>query len=221
MVSSRRMLALAAWMALAPVEEDLSRRTGDAAPGLSLRPGGPAPVPSDAARRFNRRRVVTQQAGMGVLTAWAAVNLGVGGALGLTGEGTWAHFHRMNFAWNTVNLTLGAVGLAGTRREDPRLGFAAGAARARRAQEVFAINVALDVLYLMAGYVVFDQGRVRDSERLTGWGAAVLLQGGFLLAFDAAMIAAHGANLRRFRGCCTLAGGPAPGGGFVGLGGRF
>lgn len=178
-------------------------------------------TPASAEDRFNRRRIVTQQAGMGVLTGWAIANIGVGAVGSFTAGGVWRHVHEMNALWNTVNLTLGAIGLANSRREPQRLGIAAARARAGRTQAVFAINLALDVLYVMAGAVMWDQGRVHGSQRLVGWGASVMFQGGFLVAFDAAMVAAHGANLRRARGCCSLTGGPTIGGATLGVRGRF
>ncbi len=188
---------------------------------LALLLAAPVPADSSFADRFNRRRIVTQQAGMGVLTGWAIANIGVGAVGSFTTEGTWRHVHEMNALWNTVNLALGAIGLASSRREPHRLGLTLARARASRTQAVFAINAGLDVLYIMSGFVLYDLGRVHDSPRMIGWGAAVMFQGGFLLGFDAAMVAAHGANLRRLRGCCRLGASPTPGGAFLGLRGDF
>jgi hypothetical protein len=126
----------------------------------------------------------------------------------------------MNALWNTVNLTIGAIGLhnAGRARERERgLSFAAQREQARKTQAVYSINVALDVLYLMAGATTLELGRVHDRPRLVGYGASILVQGGFLLAFDALMIAAHGANLRRVRAFAA----PNATGALVGLHGAF
>lgn len=187
---------------------------------LALMLTGPA-APGSAEVRFDRRRIATQRAGMGVLTGWALANIGVGAVGSFTAAGTWRYVHQMNALWNTVNLTLGAIGLANLRREPTRPGILASRVRASRSQAVFAINLAFDVLYVMSGAVMWDQGRVHGSPRFVGYGAAVLFQGGFLIAFDAAMVAAHGANLRRFRGCCSLAGGVSPTGALLGVRGRF
>lgn len=181
----------------------------------------PPADPTEAARlRFHARRIDTQLAGMGLLTGWAAANL-VGGTIGnFTTDGEAKYFHQMNALWNTVNLVLGAVGLHGARRDRLRekdLPWPAQRERATRAQIVFSINVGLDVLYMMAGATTFELGRVHERPRLVGFGASILLQGGFLLAFDALMVAAHGANLRRFRAFAA----PTPTGALVGLTGAF
>ena len=218
--------SLALALALAPASGPVSGLASASASApvsgpTSAAVAAPVPGPASAELRFNRRRIVTQQAGMGVLTGWAIANIGVGAVGSFTAEGAWRHVHEMNALWNTVNLTLGAIGLANSRREPLRLGIAAARGRAGRAQAVFAVNLALDVLYVMAGAVMWDQGRVHGSQRFIGWGASVMFQGGFLIAFDAAMVAGHGANLRRARGCCSLTGGPTAGGAVLGVRGRF
>lgn len=185
-------------------------------------PPQPAPAPApDPQFAFNRRRIAVHTAGMGALTGWSLVNLGLGFGLGFTTDGPASHFHQMNAYWNTVNLALGIVGLVGARREDRRLANAAAAARARRHQNVFTWNAGLDVLYMATGAVLFDVGEARGSDRLLGYGAAILLQGGFLFVFDLSMAAAHARNLRRLAGCCGPAAAPLPGGALLGLRGTF
>ena len=179
------------------------------------------PGPDEAARvQFHEQRVRTQLAGMGLVTGWAAVNI-VGGVAGnFAADGEVKYFHQMNALWNTVNLTIGAIGLHNARRDRVRergLSFAAQRERASRTQAVYSINVALDVLDLMTGATTLELGRVHQRPRLVGYGASILLQGGFLLAFDALMIAAHGANLRRVRAFAA----PTATGGLVGVHGEF
>lgn len=180
-----------------------------------------APAPQDDVRLgFHGRRVRTQLAGMGVVTGWAAVNIVAGVAGNFSTDGELKYFHQMNALWNTVNLTIGAIGLHNARRDRVRergLSLSDQRERAGRSQAVYAINVGLDVLYLMAGATTLELGRVQGRPRLVGYGASILLQGGFLLAFDALMIAAHGANLRRVRAFAA----PTATGGLVGLHGAF
>ena len=169
-----------------------------AAPGdpSELRPPAPGVILDHPARALDRRRVRVQTGGMALLTAWSIANLGGGlaGNLVVPAGRDARYFHQMNWAWNTVNLTLGAVGLAGARRDHRR-------ARPRprgavlqditRAQRVFAVNALLDVVYMVGGYATWEIGKDRESPRLRGYGQAVVLQGAFLLAFDLAMIFAH------------------------------
>lgn len=188
---------------------------------LCLALAAPPVDPGEAARQaFHSRRVRTQLGGMGVLTGWAAANI-IGGVAGnFVTHGEVKYFHQMNAMWNTVNLVLGAIGLHNARRDRVRerdLDWKAQRARATASQVVFSINVGLDALYIMAGATTLELGRVHQRPRLTGYGAAVVLQGTFLLAFDALMVAAHGANLRRFRAFAA----PTPTGALVGLHGAF
>lgn len=179
------------------------------------------PGPEEAARvQFHEQRVRTQLAGMGLVTGWAVVNIVSGVAGNFTTSGEVKYFYQMNALWNTVNLTIGAIGLHNARRDRVRergLSFAAQQKQARKTQAVYSINVALDVLYLMAGATTLELGRVHDRPRLVGYGASILVQGGFLLAFDALMIAAHGANLRRVRAFAA----PTATGAVLGLHGAF
>lgn len=179
------------------------------------------PGPEEHARlEFHERRVRTQLAGMGVVTGWAALNIVSGVAGNFAADGELKYFHQMNALWNTVNLTIGAIGLHNARRDRVRekdLPLPVQRERARKTQAVYAINVGLDVLYLMAGATTLELGRVNDRPRLVGYGASILLQGGFLLAFDALMIAAHGAGLRRVRAFAA----PTAAGGLVGVHGAF
>lgn len=188
---------------------------------LCLALAAPPEGPAEAARQqFHRRRIDTQLVGMGVLTGWAAANIVVGVAGNFVTDGEARYFHQMNAMWNTVNLALGAIGLHSARRDRTReqgLPWKAQRERATKSQIVFSINAGLDVLYLMAGATTLELGRLHDRPRLVGYGAAVVLQGGFLLAFDALMVAAHGANLRRFRAFAA----PTPSGALVGLYGAF
>lgn len=188
---------------------------------LAVPPEGPAPPPAvTVPAALHRSRARTQLAGMGALTGWAALNIvgGVAGNFASTGEVR--YFHQMNALWNTVNLVIGAVGLASARRERAR-GPRGGPDEARRASlramATYSINAGLDVLYIMAGVTTLELGRVHERPRLVGYGESVVLQGAFLLAFDAALLAAHGAGLRRVRPRAAL----APGGALLGLQGRF
>jgi hypothetical protein len=190
-----------------------------AAPPVHATPP-PRPPLDDPRHAFNRRRITIHTAGMATLTGWSLINLGAGFGLGFTTAGPERHFHQMNAYWNTVNLALGIAGLIGARREGRRLLAPAAAARARAHQSVFTWNAGLDVLYMATGALLFNLGQDRDSERLLGYGASILLQGGVLFVFDLAMATAHARNLRRPQRVGPAAA-PLPGGASFGLRGAF
>lgn len=151
-------------------------------------------VPPEEAnlRRYPARARQTQLAGMGVLTGWAVTNIGTGVAGALTAEGVTAHVHEMNAMWNSVNLTLGIVGLVTSHRPaKPVKNRAEAWARYRKTRTTYAINNALDVVYIAGGVVLAELGRQRGVPRVQGYGQSIALQGAFLFAFDLTMLLAH------------------------------
>ena len=58
----------------------------------------------------------------------------------------------------------------------------------RTSGQVFALNVGLDIAYIVAGVLMFFLGRADDPNEgyLTGSGVAMISQGAFLLGFDIA-----------------------------------
>jgi len=137
---------------------------------------------------------------MAALTTWGAGNMVAGTALWLTtpADRSARYFHQMNALWNTVNVTLGVIGLVGSRRDGASTPIDVSVKRSRKAQQVFAINLALDFGYMAAGALTWDIGASRQSLRAVGYGQSVVLQGGFLLVFDAVMLGLHQRHLERF-----------------------
>jgi len=176
------MLALSAWLWL----------TAPAAIG-------PEPPPAALAqedRAYHRQRITLGIAGMSTLTGWAAANIAGGLAGSFTSEGPLRYFHQGNAAWNSVNLVLGVVGLVEQLRARRRVvDLATGLRAARRARLAFLVNGALDVAYIGAGAVMWQLAYGR-SQRLTGYGQALVLQGAFLFGFDFAMAWAHERRIR-------------------------
>ncbi len=155
--------------------------------GVSESSDGVAPV-----ERFTRAHRRTQLVGMGVLTGWAVANIagGITGALIVDGDAR--YIHEMNALWNSVNLTLGIVGLVGSARRPPEVKSILEARRVnRRTRRVFAINGALDIAYIGAGALTAGLGRRYAQRRVEGYGTAVVIQGAWLFAFDLAMVLAH------------------------------
>jgi hypothetical protein len=193
------------------------------AAALLLAPVSAADRSADEAadvERFRRAHRRTQLAGMGVLTGWAVANIAGGITGALLEDGDARHIHEANAAWNSVNLTLGIIGLVNNRRL-PKAGSIADARRVnRRTRRVFLINGVLDVVYIGAGALVAGLGRRYDQRRVEGYGAAIVFQGAWLFAFDIAMVLAHERVAAR---TLPVHVGPLAGGGRFGLalGGAF
>jgi MFS family permease len=175
----------------------------------------------DELERFRRAHRRTQLAGMGVLTGWALANIAGGVTGALVEDGDARFIHEMNALWNSVNLTLGIIGLVNNARRPPQVRTRADARRVnRKARRVYLINGAIDVAYMAAGALTAGLGRQYGQRRVEGWGTAVVIQGAWLFAFDLAMVLAHERVAAR-----TLPVGVAPlaGAGRLGIaiGGRF
>lgn len=127
------------------------------------------------------------------LALWAAVSLGTGVLLVLVGTPFWRGAGVQVLVWGAIDGVIAAAGWR-DRRRGARSGVdrdpAASERRRRRLRRLLLVNVGLDVVYLAIGTALlgFDAGPVR-----AGHGVGVIVQGGFLLVFDAW----HAARLTR------------------------
>ena len=131
-------------------------------------------------------RMDHQQAAMLVLGGWAVTNIGVGLVGRANTTGSTRRFHEMNAIWNVVNLGIAGFGYYSALRE-PAAGQALAAMTAdNNFQKILLFNAGLDVGYVLGGLYLTERARRpdADTDRLKGYGRAVMLQGGFLLAFD-------------------------------------
>lgn len=141
----------------------------------------------EAHRELNRQ-------GMYILGGWALLNIAVGSASSFTTKGAAKELHVFNAAWNVVNLGIAGFSL-----------YTSGSVPANPTeilsgyydlQSFFLLNAGLDVAYIMTGFYLKERAvRITEhKDRLTGYGNCLLLQGGFLLLFDAAMYILHRNN---------------------------
>lgn len=142
---------------------------------------------------LNQQRELLTQQGMGLLGAWALLNLLLSGWLvARTGRRTAQHhFHLMNVAWGAINAALATWGIV---QAQPL--HAAGRTLAESLQAQFdlekllLLNAGLDAAYVAAGLWLRARAAAaaaKQPERLRGYGQSVQLQGAFLLAFDAGL----------------------------------
>ncbi|MDZ7707047.1 MAG: hypothetical protein U5J97_03960 [Trueperaceae bacterium] len=127
------------------------------------------------------------------LAGWAAMSLATGALLAVGGTPFWRGVGVQFLVWGAID---GAIAAAGwrDRRRAARSGLdrdpIGSEHRRQRLHRLLLVNVGLDVVYLAIGAALlgFDAGPVR-----AGHGVGVIVQGGFLLLFDAW----HAARLRR------------------------
>jgi hypothetical protein len=137
---------------------------------------------------FNSDRLQTNKIGMLVLGSWAVGNFAVNGlALRNPSSVEQGHFYRMNIYWNVVNLALALPGLRYSMITDPStIGLAETVGEYHQMSKILLMNAALDVAYVTGGFLMKEMAKTRANKQdiLNGYGKSLILQGGFLLAFD-------------------------------------
>lgn len=137
--------------------------------------------------QFNTERLQVNKTGMLVLGGWAVGNIGINAFMTRNASGSDAHFYRMNIYWNVVNLALAIPGLRHSIITDPAsLDLAASASAYHSMGKILLINAGLDVAYITGGFLMKEMAKTRENKFniLNGYGRSLILQGGFLLAFD-------------------------------------
>ncbi|MEP0712802.1 hypothetical protein [Algoriphagus sp.] len=145
---------------------------------------------------FNQTRLVFNQRGMLILGAWAIGNMIWGGIGASRSLGVKKGFHQMNLYWNTVNLAIAAFGYYQAINDSPDIDFLATIVAQHGIEKILLFNGALDIAYMTGGLFMLERGRRKDDERLLGFGKSVILQGAFLMVFDAILYGFHVSNAK-------------------------
>jgi len=156
----------------------------------------------DSLQNFNFNRNRIKNTGMQVLGSWATTNIVIG-SIGWAGtSGKIKYFHQMNALWNVANLGVAILGYAATINDKDRNYTAQESLQEQnKIEKIFLINGGLDLVYIGAGLYLNHRGNVNHSDQSRGYGSAIILQGAFLLFFDATMYTSEkhaGNKLRSF-----------------------
>lgn len=149
----------------------------------------------------NAERARVNRIGMGVLGAWALGNIGWG-TVGLltTAENPKRSFHLTNAAWNLVNGLIATVGYFSNSGADAKdLDLVETVSASHNIEKVLLLNAGLDAAYIAGGAYLIVKGVDEQKDGLVGTGRSVILQGAFLLVFDATMYAIHALRRNRFQ----------------------
>lgn len=152
---------------------------------------------SELLDEVNQQRIRLNKINMTVLGGWAIGNMAISGIRRGQTEGSTRYFHEMNVFWNVVNLGLAVGGLYGSFTENPE-GYSLYETYTRQQQieKVLLFNLALNGTYITAGAWMRERSKsfVNDQvkqDRFQGYGTSLMLQGGFLLAFDLTQFLLH------------------------------
>ena len=147
-------------------------------------------------QNFQQERNDINQNAMLVLGSWAAANIIVGAYGNFKASGEAKYFHQFNAAWNIVNLGIAAFGYFNAVNSDlASMTNVEIIKDFNSLQNFLLLNAGLDAAYIMTGFYLKERAKNSSSaERLKGYGNSLLLQGGFLLAFDVALYFIHQSN---------------------------
>ena len=122
------------------------------------------------------------------LGSYAVGNFAVSGTAYFASEDeTTKYFHEMNVMWNTVNLGLAVPGYLKARRGGKELTLEEMIKEQKKTETIFLVNDVLDLGYIATG-IWMRKAAANQADRadmFKGYGNSLILQGSFLLAFDA------------------------------------
>jgi hypothetical protein len=154
----------------------------------------------DSLSAFNFNREHIKKTGMEVLGSWAITNLAVGTIASYNTTGSTKYFYQMNALWNIVNLGAAVSGyISANKGLNKPLTPAESLKQQQKIENIFLINGGLDVVYIGAGIYLNHRGNTNNSDKLRGYGSGIILQGAFLLLFDATMYSSEKSNDHKLR----------------------
>lgn len=140
---------------------------------------------------FNSTRIDYNRKGMVILGSWAFGNMLWGGVAASQTTGSDKAFHQMNLYWNSVNLVIAGLGYWHASKSPEAMSLWETIEAQQGIEKVLLVNAALDLGYMAGGLYLKERGLRKNNERLQGFGKSVILQGAFLLTFDAIMYGFH------------------------------
>ena len=162
---------------------------------------------------FEQQRIGYNKKGMLVLGSWSAANIIISAFAANTSNRQAHYFHQMNIIWNSFNLGLATLSyLSATKEKTDNLNLTNVLGHQNKTAKLFLFNAGLDVAYITGGFYLKEKSyKNADPDKLKGYGNAVVVQGGFLLLFDAIMYTLHnrhGRLLNKFTDKVQVVAGP-------------
>jgi hypothetical protein len=159
--------------------------------------------------KFEKERVAYSKNAMIGLAGWSVANIVGSGIATNTSNKEMRYFHQMNVMWGSINLAIAGLGYLGASREkidNPTMESVLK--HQRKIEKTYLINAGLDVIYIGSGLLMNKTSdNQKNPEKFKGYGNSIMVQGGFLLLYDALMYAIHhkhGKQLKGFNDKLTL-----------------
>ena len=127
-------------------------------------------------------RLQQERTAMLILLSWGLGSLAAGSGVALSGTSKYRDFALMNAGWGAVNAGIAALALAGADTYTAATSFETILKDEQFFNRILAVNSGLNVAYVSVG---FSMNYLGQSTRTRQFGSAVMLQGAFLMAFDA------------------------------------
>jgi len=143
--------------------------------------------------KFEKERIRTSKNSMLVLGGWSVANIVGSGLATNTSNREMRYFHQMNVMWGGINLAIAGLGYFGNAKEKVNNPTLADVLKHQnRTEKTYLINTGLDVLYVGAGLWMNRSGdNQKNPGKFKGYGNSIMVQGGFLLLYDAINYAIH------------------------------
>lgn len=140
----------------------------------------------EALAQFNWQQAQTLETGMLVLGGWAIVNILFSSYKLTKATRNAKYFYQMNLYWNIVNIVIAVLALYGILSGGAAtMGLPESLQQHSFYKKVLYLNVGLDVGYMLLGAYLKERSRNSyKTEKMLGWGQAIVLQGLFLFLLD-------------------------------------
>jgi hypothetical protein len=132
-----------------------------------------------------------QQQSLSLLSGWSVGNL-IYSPLATNNlfspESTNEHFHQMNFSWNLLNVGIAGLGHIIVNKDSKKpWDMKTLYDKKKKAEKSIIINMGLDLAYMVTGLLLKNNAQKNNSEYSMnkGYGNSLILQGGYLLFYDA------------------------------------
>ena len=128
------------------------------------------------------------------LGSYALANFAISGVAYFSSEDEYSkRYHEMNVMWNTVNMGLALPGYIKARRGGQPMTRSEMLKAQKKTASIFLINDVLDLGYIATGIWMREvaPNQLDQEDLFKGYGNSLILQGSFLLAFDAVAYYIH------------------------------